>query len=200
MASGSTRKQQPSRSSQSRATTAFHGDSKLQQKVTAPTGSPQLRLWYQPHCVDYTDKIDMQIRTTTGATLLAITEPKTTFASVPRPNTSKSQCTLPPSTSWQPAPRSDCMKVIVGPAGTEVDEQVHDLSVVALVGDAEAPHQRVPHRRRQRRHRTSDRHIAKRARPTWSCPAQLACRQRRVPPHGVIITVSTAAAVALAGA
>jgi hypothetical protein len=54
------------------STTTATGNSKLQQTVTVPTGSPQLRFWYQPHCADSADKIDMQIRSTSGATLAQV--------------------------------------------------------------------------------------------------------------------------------
>jgi hypothetical protein len=50
------------------ALTPVNGDSNLEQTVTVLAGNPQLRFWYQPHCTDATDKIDMQIRSTGGAT------------------------------------------------------------------------------------------------------------------------------------
>ena len=51
---------------------AFTGDSRLQQTVTVPAGSPQLRFWYQPNCANVGGKIDMQIRTISGTTLAKV--------------------------------------------------------------------------------------------------------------------------------
>src|SRR5207248_2204298 len=56
------------------STSAFNGDSTLTQTVTVPTGSPTLTFWYQPHCTDTItyDEIQMQIRSTSGATLATV--------------------------------------------------------------------------------------------------------------------------------
>jgi hypothetical protein len=53
------------------STSAVNGNSTLTQTVTVPAGSPTLRFWYQPHCPDTLtyDQIQMQVRSTSGATL-----------------------------------------------------------------------------------------------------------------------------------
>jgi hypothetical protein len=53
------------------STSPFNGDSALSQAVTVPSGTSQLSFWYQPHCPDTItyDQIQMQIRSTGGATL-----------------------------------------------------------------------------------------------------------------------------------
>jgi hypothetical protein len=54
------------------STTTVSGNTELQQTVTVPGGSPQLRFWYRPHCINRANKIDMQIRSTNGATLASL--------------------------------------------------------------------------------------------------------------------------------
>jgi hypothetical protein len=61
-------------SAQLGSTAAFDGDSTLTQTVVVPTGHPHLTFFYQPHCndtIDY-DQIQMQVRSTTGATLKTV--------------------------------------------------------------------------------------------------------------------------------
>jgi len=56
------------------STNAVNGNSTLTQQVTVPSGSPTLTFWYQPHCTDTLtyDQIQMQIRSTSGATLATV--------------------------------------------------------------------------------------------------------------------------------
>src|SRR5207244_12471004 len=56
------------------STGAVNGNSTLTQTITVPSGSPTLTYWYQPHCTDTItyDQIQMQIRSTTGATLATV--------------------------------------------------------------------------------------------------------------------------------
>ena len=56
------------------STSAVNGDSTLSQTLTVPSGSPTLSYWYQPHCPDTLtyDQIQMQIRSTGGATLATV--------------------------------------------------------------------------------------------------------------------------------
>ena len=54
------------------STTTVTGNSKLQQTVSVPAGSPQLRFWYRPHCTSAGNKIDVQIHSTDGATLAKV--------------------------------------------------------------------------------------------------------------------------------
>ena len=56
------------------STAAFSGSSTLTQTVAVPSGSSTLTFWYQPHCTDTLtyDQIQMQIRTTAGATLATV--------------------------------------------------------------------------------------------------------------------------------
>jgi hypothetical protein len=56
------------------APSAFNGNSTLTQVIAIPTGSSVLSFWYQPHCTDSIvyDQIQMQIRSTTGATLATV--------------------------------------------------------------------------------------------------------------------------------
>ena len=56
------------------STGAVNGNSTLTQTVAVPTGSPTLSFWYQPHCTDTItyDQIQMQIRSTAGATLATV--------------------------------------------------------------------------------------------------------------------------------
>jgi hypothetical protein len=56
------------------ATKPVNGDSTLKQTVTVPTGPSTLSFWYQPHCTDVVahDQIQMQVRTTGGATLATV--------------------------------------------------------------------------------------------------------------------------------
>jgi hypothetical protein len=51
--------------------TAVNGDSTLTQTVVLPTGPRRLYFFYNPHCTDSLafDQIQMQIRSTSGATL-----------------------------------------------------------------------------------------------------------------------------------
>jgi hypothetical protein len=51
-----------------------NGNSTLTQTVAVPTGNTQLTFWYQPHCTDTItyDQIQMQIRSTAGATLATV--------------------------------------------------------------------------------------------------------------------------------
>ena len=53
------------------AAAAYNGDSSLTQTVVVPSGNTRLTLWYQPHCPDSLtyDQIQVQIRSTSGATL-----------------------------------------------------------------------------------------------------------------------------------
>jgi hypothetical protein len=53
------------------STAAVNGNSTLTQTVTVPTGATTLTFWYQPHCRDTLvyDQIQMQVRSTSGATL-----------------------------------------------------------------------------------------------------------------------------------
>jgi len=61
-------------SAQLGSTSAFNGDSTLTQTVAVPSGNSRLTFWYQPHCPDTItyDQIQMQIRSTTGATLATV--------------------------------------------------------------------------------------------------------------------------------
>src|SRR5947209_15773994 len=56
------------------STGAVNGNSTLTQTVTVPAGSPTLTYWYQPHCTDTItyDQIQMQVRSTAGATLATV--------------------------------------------------------------------------------------------------------------------------------
>ena len=56
------------------SSTAFNGNSTLQQTVAIPAGMPVLTFWYQPHCPDTLtyDQIQMQIRNTSGTTLATV--------------------------------------------------------------------------------------------------------------------------------
>jgi hypothetical protein len=56
------------------STSAVNGNSTLTQTVTVPSGSPTLTFWYQPHCPDTItyDRIQMQVRSTSGATLATV--------------------------------------------------------------------------------------------------------------------------------
>jgi len=56
------------------STSPVNGDSTLTQPVTIPSGTSQLSFWYQPHCTDTItfDQIQMQIRSTGGATLATV--------------------------------------------------------------------------------------------------------------------------------
>jgi len=56
------------------STAAVNGDSTLTQTVAIPSGSSRLTFWYQPHCPDTItyDQIQMQIRSTAGATLATV--------------------------------------------------------------------------------------------------------------------------------
>src|SRR5207245_148945 len=56
------------------STSAVNGNSTLTQTVVVPAGSPTLSFWYQPHCPDTItyDQIQMQIRSTAGATLATV--------------------------------------------------------------------------------------------------------------------------------
>jgi hypothetical protein len=56
------------------STGALNGNSGLTQTVAVPTGAPTLTFWYQPHCTDTItyDQIQMQIRSTAGATLATV--------------------------------------------------------------------------------------------------------------------------------
>jgi uncharacterized membrane protein len=56
------------------AASAFNGNSTLSQVVAIPTGNSVLSFWFQPHCTDTItyDQIQMQIRSTTGATLATV--------------------------------------------------------------------------------------------------------------------------------
>ena len=53
------------------SSSAFNGNSIIQQTVAIPSGNSRLSFWYQPHCPDSLtyDQIQMQIRNTSGATL-----------------------------------------------------------------------------------------------------------------------------------
>jgi uncharacterized membrane protein len=53
---------------------AVNGNSTLTQVIAIPAGSSVLTFWYQPHCTDTItyDQIQMQIRSTTGATLATV--------------------------------------------------------------------------------------------------------------------------------
>ena len=53
---------------------AFNGNSTLTQAVAIPSGNSRLTFWYQPHCTDTVqyDQIQMQIRSTAGATLATV--------------------------------------------------------------------------------------------------------------------------------
>src|SRR5204863_18344 len=61
-------------SAQVGSTAAVNGDSTLTQTVAVPSGSSRLTFWYQPHCTDTIiyDQIQMQIRSTAGATLATV--------------------------------------------------------------------------------------------------------------------------------
>ena len=52
----------------------YNGNSILTQNVTIPSGTTRLSFWYQPHCTDRIafDQIQMQIRSTSGATLATV--------------------------------------------------------------------------------------------------------------------------------
>jgi hypothetical protein len=52
----------------------YNGNSTLTQNVTIPTGTSRLTFWYQPHCTDRIafDQIQLQIRSTSGATLATV--------------------------------------------------------------------------------------------------------------------------------
>jgi hypothetical protein len=56
------------------STSAVNGDSILTQTVAVPIGATTLTYWYQPHCPDTItyDQIQMQIRSTAGATLATV--------------------------------------------------------------------------------------------------------------------------------
>jgi hypothetical protein len=56
------------------STAAVNGDSTLTQTVTIPAGATTLTFWYQPHCRDTIvyDQIQMQLRSTGGATVLDV--------------------------------------------------------------------------------------------------------------------------------
>jgi hypothetical protein len=56
------------------STAAVNGNSTLTQTITIPSGSSRLTFWYQPHCTDTItyDQIQMQIRSTAGATLATV--------------------------------------------------------------------------------------------------------------------------------
>jgi hypothetical protein len=56
------------------STSAVNGDSTLTQTVAVPAGTSTLNFWYQPHCTDTItyDQIQMQIRSTAGATLATV--------------------------------------------------------------------------------------------------------------------------------
>ena len=56
------------------STSAVNGNSTLTQTVTVPSGTSTLSFWYQPHCTDTItyDQIQMQIRSTAGATLATV--------------------------------------------------------------------------------------------------------------------------------
>jgi hypothetical protein len=51
-----------------------NGNSTLTQTVAVPSGNSMLSFWYQPHCADTItyDQIQMQIRSTGGATLATV--------------------------------------------------------------------------------------------------------------------------------
>src|SRR5207247_1238998 len=51
-----------------------NGNSTLTQTVAIPSGNSRLTFWYQPHCTDTItyDQIQMQIRSTSGATLATV--------------------------------------------------------------------------------------------------------------------------------
>jgi serine protease len=53
---------------------AVNGNSTLTQTIAVPAGSSRLTFWYQPHCPDTIqyDQIQMQIRSTSGATLATV--------------------------------------------------------------------------------------------------------------------------------
>ncbi len=52
----------------------MNGNSTLTQTVTVPAGTSTLTFWYRPHCPDTLawDQIQMQIRSTSGATLATV--------------------------------------------------------------------------------------------------------------------------------
>jgi hypothetical protein len=56
------------------STGPVNGDSTLTQTIAIPSGSSRLTFWYQPHCADTItyDQIQMQIRSTAGATLATV--------------------------------------------------------------------------------------------------------------------------------
>ncbi len=56
------------------STSAVNGNSTLTQTIAVPSGSPTLTYWYQPHCPDTLtyDQIQMQVRSTGGATLATV--------------------------------------------------------------------------------------------------------------------------------
>src|SRR5207253_9442413 len=56
------------------STSAVNGNSTLTQTVAIPSGSSRLAFSYQPHCPDTLtyDQIQMQIRSTAGATLATV--------------------------------------------------------------------------------------------------------------------------------
>jgi len=56
------------------APSAFNGNSTLSQVIAIPSGNSVLSFWFQPHCTDTItyDQIQMQIRSTTGATLATV--------------------------------------------------------------------------------------------------------------------------------
>ena len=56
------------------SSSAFNGNSIIQQTIAIPSGNSRLSFWYQPHCPDTLtyDQIQMQIRNTSGATLATV--------------------------------------------------------------------------------------------------------------------------------
>jgi len=56
------------------STSPVNGNSTLTQTVAIPSGNSRLTFWYQPHCTDTItyDQIQMQIRSTGGATLATV--------------------------------------------------------------------------------------------------------------------------------